>query len=171
VSCGEKLLDIGIGTGLSSRNFADFGLQIYGLDISHDMLEACRSKGFASDLKFFDLQKKEPFPYDDCYFDHVICCGVLHFLDDLDFLFSDIERILKKSGILAFTIAPGNSEENYVREQTAWGIPICKHSSNYIEKLLSVKRLELLKEQRLLIKGADKKNHNMLFSVIICRKH
>ena len=170
VSPGEKLLDIGIGTGLSSQHFADVGLHISGLDNSEDMLEACRSKGFTRDLKLFDLQKKEHLPFDEGSFDHVISCGVIHFLDGLDFLFSDVCRVLKKTGIFAFTIAPNRSEEDYVKEQTAWGIPISKHSSTYIDNLLSVNGMELLKEQWLLIKGADKKNHNMIFSVMVCRK-
>ncbi len=36
-------------------------------------------------------------------------------------------------------------------------------------KLLETNGLELLKEQRLLIKDADKVNYDMLFSVLICR--
>jgi hypothetical protein len=36
-------------------------------------------------------------------------------------------------------------------------------------ELLETNGLELLKEQRLLIKGADKVNYDMLFSVLVCR--
>jgi len=37
----EKLLDIGIGTGLASIHFSDVGLWVYGLDVSQEMLAAC----------------------------------------------------------------------------------------------------------------------------------
>jgi len=34
VGAGEKLLDIGIGTGLASMHFSEIGLKVYGLDNS-----------------------------------------------------------------------------------------------------------------------------------------
>ena len=42
----ETLLDIGIGTGISSFLFHRAGLQISGLDFSKEMLDVCESKGF-----------------------------------------------------------------------------------------------------------------------------
>jgi len=47
---GQKVLDIGIGTGLSSKLFNEFGMKVYGMDISEDMLEAVRAKGMSSNL-------------------------------------------------------------------------------------------------------------------------
>lgn len=46
---GDSLLDLGIGTGLSSVLFAKAGLNITGLDGSLEMLKECGKK---------DLQKK-----------------------------------------------------------------------------------------------------------------
>ena len=40
----DKILDIGIGTGLSATAFYKAGLEIYGLDNSLEMLEACKQK-------------------------------------------------------------------------------------------------------------------------------
>jgi len=51
VNPGESLLDLGIGSGLSSIPFHKAGLRIYGLDGSDEILEICASKGFAIDLK------------------------------------------------------------------------------------------------------------------------
>ena len=48
---GDSLLDLGIGTGLSSVLFAKSGMNITGLDGSVEMLEECRKKGFAQELK------------------------------------------------------------------------------------------------------------------------
>lgn len=36
---GQRLLDVGIGSGVSSQSFARAGLEIYGLDFSPAMLE------------------------------------------------------------------------------------------------------------------------------------
>jgi len=168
VSANEKLLDIGIGTGLASIQFARVGLKVYGLDSSQEMLGACRSKSFTEELRQCDITRK-PIPYKDGYFNHVICCGVLHFVSDLNKLFFEVKRLLKKGGIFAFTFAPQKKSIAYIEEPTAWGISIFKHSPQYIMKLLETNNMDLLKEQRLLIKGIDKLNYDMLFSVLICK--
>jgi len=168
VSADEKMLDIGIGTGLASMQFAKVGLKVYGLDSSQDMLAVCRSKSFAKELKQYDITR-EPLPYKDNCFDHVVCCGVLHFVNDLNKLFSEVKRVIRRGGIVAFTIAPQETAAGYIEEPTAWGVSIFKHSPQYIMGLLETYGLDLLKEQRLLIKGADKVHYDMLFSVLICR--
>lgn len=168
VSSGEKLLDIGIGTGLASIKFSRTGLKIYGLDESQEMLNACQSKSFAEELNRYDINR-DTIPYTDHYFNHVISCGVFHFVGDLSDIFADVKRVIKKSGIFAFTIAPQETSADYIKEPTAWGVSIFKHSSRYIMQLLSENNLELQKEQRLLIKGADKVSYDMLFSVLITR--
>lgn len=166
VKPAEKLLDLGIGTGLASIQFSKSGLKVYGVDSSAEMLEAARSKGFAEELKQYNLSG-ERIPYNDNFFEHVISCGVFHFLGNLNNLFTEVARVTKKHGIFAFTFAPGEDNLDFGKEMTAWGVPIFKHSSKYIRKLLIENNMFLLKEQRLLIKGADKTNYDMLFSVII----
>lgn len=168
VRADEKLLDIGIGTGLASIQFAEVGLKVYGLDTSQEMLAVCRSKSFTEELKRCDMTR-EPIPYKDRCFDHVVCCGVLHFVSDLNNLFSEVKRVIRRGGIFAFTIAPQETAVGYIEEPTAWSVSIFKHSPQYIMELLETNGLKLLKEQRLLIKGADKVNYDMLFSVLICR--
>ena len=168
VSPNEKILDLGIGTGLASIQFSKIGLKVYGLDISEDMLNICRVKSFAEELKHHKLSDNK-IPYDDNYFDHIISCGVFHFLGDLKNVFSDAARVLRKGGIFGFTIAPDNFTNEYSQQMTAWGVPIFKHSPDYIKGLLENNEMRLLKEQRLLIKGADKVNYDMLFSVMIAK--
>ena len=164
----EQLLDIGIGTGLASIHFHNIGLKVYGLDNSQEMLAACQSKSFTEELKQCDITQ-ELIPYKDRCFNHVVCCGVMHFVSNLNTLFSEVKRVMKSGGIFAFTIAPQESSADYIDEPTAWGVSIFKHSPQYIMKLLERHDIDLLKEQRLLIKGADKVNYDMLFSVMICR--
>lgn len=166
VKPNEKILDLGIGTGLASIQFSSIGLKVYGLDFSEEMLNVCRNKGFAEELKLHNLSDSI-IPYSDNFFHHILSCGVFHFIGELDNIFSEAARIMKQDGIFAFTISPNINKEDYVSEMTAWGVPIYKHSPNYIKRLLDENRMTLLKEQRLLMKGADKINYDMLFSVMI----
>jgi predicted TPR repeat methyltransferase len=168
VKADEKILDIGIGTGLASIKFSQIGLKVYGLDSSEDMLHACRSKSFTEALDLYDLRRKE-IPYEDNFFNHVICCGVLHFTGDLRDLFREVKRVVRPGGIFTFTIAPHNNGSGFTEEDTAWGVPIFKHSPEYIGKLCDENGFTLEKEQRLLMKGADKVTYDMLFSALVAR--
>lgn len=164
----QKILDLGIGTGLASIYFSKIGLNVYGLDISEDMLNLCREKSFAEELKLHNLST-DKIPYNDNFFNHIICSGVFHFLGDLKNVFSDVARVIKKGGIFAFTISPSEEENEYSKQMTSWGVPIYKHSLNYIKKLLNINEMKILKEQRLLLKGADKVSYDMVFSVLIAK--
>lgn len=52
---GQTILDIGIGTGLGSEPFFQAGLRVVGIDLSEEMLDACRKKGFTACLLRHDL--------------------------------------------------------------------------------------------------------------------
>jgi predicted TPR repeat methyltransferase len=162
VSPHERLLDIGIGTGLGSMSFARAGLEVFGIDGSAEMLEICRSKDFAQDLIEFDLRGM-PLPYSDGSFDHAICCGVFHLIGDLEPIFKEVFRIIKPGGIFAFNIlveTPGkedgvvsHSSQGYSEIRSDWGVPVFMHSDGYIEKLLQDSGFLGLKEFKFLVRG------------------
>ena len=166
VNPNELLLDLGIGTGLSSIQFSKVGLKVYGVDKSEEMLNICKSKTFATELKIHNLLDDKLLFKDDL-FDHVICCGVLHFIGNLENLFKESARVIKRNGIFAFLITPEEEREGYTEQMTSWGIPIYKHSLKYIKNLLDINGMKILKEQRLLMKGADKVIYNMEFSILV----
>lgn len=176
----DCLLDLGIGTGLASRSFAKLGLKVYGCDGSVEMLKVCESKAFTTELKVFNLHDI-PLPYSDSFFDHAICCGVLHFLDDLEAILKEILRLIKPGGIFAFTIAAQTSAEEattrddpqgYFETPTPWEVPIFKHSKIYISNLLQDHGFDILKTQKFLIRGGPKDDSGeMLFSAFVsCNK-
>lgn len=173
------LLDIGIGTGLASQSFAKVGIEVYGFDGSTEMLKVCESKAFAKELKVFDL-KNIPLPYSDSFFDNVICCGVLHFFDDLDKILKEVLRIIKPGGIFGFTVAAQTSDKeaktddnlkDYLKTPTPWGVPIFKHSARYVTNILQTNGFDKLKTQKLLLRGGPEvDSDDMLFRVYVARE-
>jgi len=108
VQPGQSMLDLGIGTGLGSILFLKAGLKIHGMDISPQMLDVCRNKGFSS-LHLHDVTKP-PYPFDSESMDHAVCTGVFNFFSDLSPFFQETGRILRKNGLFVFVV--GDRSEN-----------------------------------------------------------
>jgi len=178
IKAGDRLLDIGIGTGLASLPFARAGLEIYGFDASTEMLKMCESKSFAKELKIFDL-RDTPFPYSDGCFDHVISSGVFHFFGELSAIVKDVSRVMKPGGVFAFTVAAESSGEDettsedsrgYSKIPTSWGSDIFAHRDAYITRILQDGGFDKVKMQKVLIRGGDKDCEDLLFKVYVARR-
>lgn len=147
---GQNLLDIGIGSGLSAWPFARVGLEIYGMDFSPVMLEICKSKNFARDLRLHDL-RQVPWPYSRSFFNCVVSCGVFHFVANLDVIFGEARRVLTEHGIFAFTtrfpVAPDVNHLEY-ELHTEKDFEIYSHLPSYVESLLDQNAFTELKRQK-----------------------
>jgi predicted TPR repeat methyltransferase len=144
----ESLLDVGIGTGVSSEFFRLAGLRIFGIDESTEMLEICRKKNITQELVSRNIQDL-PWPYKSDSIDHIISCGVFHFIEELTGIFTEIARIQKTNGIFAFTIMKaGMDEESQQNHEMHMedDIKIFAHKMDYIYKLLKVNQYEKKKE-------------------------
>lgn len=171
----ETLLDLGIGTGLSSINFAKAGLDVVGLDGSSEMLKECKRKKFSKELHQYNIQET-PLPFSDNQFSHCVCCGVFHFFNDLDFIFNEVKRLVNSEGIFTFTVAScsvheaSSSETKYIEAPSAWGISFYKHSNSYISYLAKRYGFTIEKEQKILVDSGDPQKEDLLFKVFIFKK-
>jgi SAM-dependent methyltransferase len=174
VQPGNRLLSIGIGTGLCAFPFAKAGLQVFGLDISLEMLNVCRSKGIAVELQHLDI-RATPWPYLDGYFDHVIACGVLHFLDDLVPIFQETARVVRAGGLFAFTTKaplperqPEAPSHKYSTEVIS-GVTVFSHRKAYLDELMTSCGFGTLKDLELWV-GVDQTERCDPFSVFVTYK-
>ena len=174
---GQRLLDLGIGTGLASEPFARAGLEIYGADGSAEMLRVCRAKGFARELRLLDL-RAVPWPYPDRFFAHALACGLLHFFGDLAPWVGEVSRLLGGGGVFAFTVAAQAQAESesrkpldgYSRLETPWGVDIFVHQDRYLRRTLARFGFRVLKRQRYLAKAGEAGGPENVFAGYVARK-
>ena len=143
---GTKLLDIGVGTGISSQRFHPLQVELYGLDNSPDMLAICEAKQLFKEVRLFDILN-EDIPYPETTFDYVICSGVLHFFPELDSIFAKISRVVKNNGLFAFTVIENHKDEKPYYTEISDGVNIYHHSMDYIETLSQQQYFTRLHEQ------------------------
>jgi predicted TPR repeat methyltransferase len=177
VRAGDSLLDLGIGTGLGSRLFARAGLAVSGVDGSAAMLEGCRAKGFAVNLRLFDL-RRTPWPYEDGSFDHAVACGLFHFFGDLQPFFGEVGRLIRPGGLFAFTVmvqggnvlqgGAAQPGDGYI-EITRSGVPVFVHAPMTVRSLLAASGFDLLKEGQYIVPSGQPDQEDR-FGVYVARK-
>lgn len=175
----QKLLDIGIGTGLSSILFKQVGLQIYGLDGSSKMIDICQSKGIADKLKVVDLTKNDNW-FESIKFDHVISHGVFHLIGSLESIFKQTYSVLNSNGCFGFTFEKMNDtidnfEESatvglFERKNEKSGINVFRHTEKYVLGLMKLNGFHLLKQTEFLAFVDSNTNKKTHFNVIIAQK-
>jgi predicted TPR repeat methyltransferase len=179
VTPGETLLDLGIGTGLSALPFQKAGLEVSGIDDSTEMLEICRAKNIARELRQHDI-RHTPLPYGDGGFDHVVACGVFHLIDRLEPLVSEAARLLKDGGTFVFTFEkhrvgaddgiPVRAGEVSKRIDEETGAEIFRHSEAYIKRLLGEKKFSVLKTAEFVAMVHPETGRKVHFRAVIARK-
>ena len=79
---GNRLLDVGFGTGVLSKRLYDDGFSVTGIDFSQRMIEISREKMPDACLFHHDFSNGLPSELKDSTFDNMICTYAIHHLND-----------------------------------------------------------------------------------------
>lgn len=107
---GEKVLDLGSGTGNYSIWLAKKGLYVTGVDKSTGMMNIAKKKALDDNL-FIDWVEADavqlPFPNES--FDLVLSVTAIEFMDDIEVVLMEALRVLKTNGRLIIGVLTKNS--------------------------------------------------------------
>ena len=96
---GDRILDVGVGTGLSLPLFPDF-CNVTGIDLSAGMLKEARKKLDKFGIKNVTLIEMDAsnLAFGDDSFDHVISTHVISVVPDPVKVIAEMKRVCKKKG-------------------------------------------------------------------------
>jgi len=96
---GKKVLEIGVGAGTDHLQWAQAGLDCYGVDLTDAAIQTTQKHlelyGLKSNLQRIDAEK---LPFDDNTFDVVYSWGVIHHSEKPELIIAEIKRVLKEGG-------------------------------------------------------------------------
>ena len=149
-----KIFDAGCGTGgVGEEMFKLLGrthlIEIYGGDLSPDMLEKAKPKNIYADLKVVNL--KEQLPYEPEFFDSIISSGTFIPGHCGPECIPNIIRVLKRNCYFITTVRAKLYEET----KPEWEQQIKECGCELVEEILDIKYNDLFKGFALVIKKSD----------------
>ena len=106
---GKKILDFGCGNGWLSIGYAKDGADVWGFDISGELIEKAKKwvkKEGLSGKVTLEKMAAENLSYEDNFFDLIVGSAILHHTE-LDITLRNIKKVLKPDGKAIF-IEPMN---------------------------------------------------------------
>ncbi len=101
---GENLdvLEIGCGTGKNTEFLQTVAKYLIGADFSDEMLEKASAKITAENVEFRQMDLRENWDFADESFDLIICSLALEHIENLEFVFNEVTRVLREKGKFYF---------------------------------------------------------------------
>lgn len=96
---GDRVLDLGVGTGMSLRDYPD-NITVVGLDLSAGMLAKAQQKVDDYQLTHVTLRQGNALetPFEDHSFDHVIISHTISVVSEPNRLLREAKRLVKPDG-------------------------------------------------------------------------
>jgi len=107
---GEKVLDVGCGTGALSSTLARMtrAAKIVGIDPSAGFIQAARSQ-IADHRVTIELGDAQNLPYADASFDRSLALLIVNFIPDAPKAAKEMRRVTKSGGVVATTMWDSSS--------------------------------------------------------------
>jgi ubiquinone/menaquinone biosynthesis C-methylase UbiE len=103
--CGPRVLEVGMGTGDLQMDLAKAGFQVWGMDLSPQMLRRATAKARRAGKQFNACRARtQAIPFPSACFDSVVSTFPSEYIADIDTL-REIARVLRPGGRLV--IVPG----------------------------------------------------------------
>src|ERR1043166_4444505 len=104
---GQSVLDVGCGTGVVAITAARIGAHVRGVDLTPELLERARENARIANVEIdFREGDAEALPFDDVTFDIVLSQFGHMFAPRPDVAMTEMLRVLKSGGTIAFTTWP-----------------------------------------------------------------
>lgn len=94
----DSILEIGCGTGKNTGFLAQIGQKVRAVDFSQGMIEKAKQKVRAENVRFAILDIMQRWELGAQSFDLIVCNLVLEHIQNLDFVFSEAARTLRRNG-------------------------------------------------------------------------
>lgn len=92
---GERILDVGTGTGLAARRIAQLGAKVVGVDLGAELIAEARRLAPSVDFRVGDA---EQLPFDDGSFDAAISTFGVMFVGRPEAAAAELARVVRKGG-------------------------------------------------------------------------
>lgn len=115
---GQRVLDVGCGTGFFARAFAATGAEVCGLDNSTDMIAVAKKQGVGTGIIFTQGTAEDLSAWKNHSFDAVTIILALQNMERADAVMKECARVLKPSGALYVVL---NHPAFRVPKESSWG--------------------------------------------------
>ncbi len=121
---GEKVLDVGCGTGSLTYALLDRagGLRITGIDQAPVFLDAARAKPKAASIRF-EQADATALPFEDASFDRALSLLVLHFVPESERALAEMRRVVKPGGTVGAAV--WDMAGGYLAQRLFWDTAAC----------------------------------------------
>jgi ubiquinone/menaquinone biosynthesis C-methylase UbiE len=137
---GERVLDLGCGTGWATRLLAEAVLggegSASGLDLSPEMIARARAESREAENVLFAVGSADEIPWRDEYFHKALCVESFYFFPEPSSVLRELHRVLLPGGRLAMVVSVYRENAPSLERAAQLKIPVQAHSESGYQQML-----------------------------------